>query len=205
MWGDVPERKHRLFGIACCRRIRHLCPENEIWQALEVAEQYSDGLVSELELQDAAQVVKDFRQALVTSGADVAKDWTAAGVQVCLTESDYRLAGEAAYHSSMAVEKKTGMASERHVEEEKQCDLFREIIGNPFRRVDVDPAWLSSNDGAAAYLAQNIYDERAFNQMPELADALESAGCTNDGLLTHCRQEREHVRGCWVLDLLLGK
>ena len=66
----------------------------------------------------------------------------------------------------------------------------------------LDPAWLTSD---AVALARGIYDERAFDRMPILADALQDAGCVNDEVLTHCRGEVVHVRGCWVVDLLLGK
>lgn len=54
-------------------------------------------------------------------------------------------------------------------------------------------------------LAQAIYDDRTFDRMPELADALAEAGCTNQDLLRHCRGPGPHVRGCWVVDLVLGK
>ncbi|HUR53438.1 MAG TPA: hypothetical protein VMZ71_04880 [Gemmataceae bacterium] len=54
-------------------------------------------------------------------------------------------------------------------------------------------------------LANGIYEERAFDRLPILADALQDAGCDNDGILTHCRGDGAHVRGCWVVDLLLGK
>ena len=61
------------------------------------------------------------------------------------------------------------------------------------------------NDGTVHRVAQAIYDERAFERMPILADALEDAGCDNADILNHCRNGGEHVRGCWVIDLLLGK
>jgi hypothetical protein len=54
-------------------------------------------------------------------------------------------------------------------------------------------------------LAQVIYDERRFADLPILADALEEAGCTNTDILDHCRLPGEHVRGCWVVDLILRK
>jgi hypothetical protein len=54
-------------------------------------------------------------------------------------------------------------------------------------------------------LAESIYTDRAFDRLPILADALEEAGCDNADILAHCRQGGEHARGCWVLDLLLGK
>ncbi|MBN9120631.1 MAG: hypothetical protein J0I06_16010 [Planctomycetes bacterium] len=83
------------------------------------------------------------------------------------------------------------------------CSLIREVFGNPFRRVKVNRAWLTSD---VLTLARGIYDERAFDRMPVLADALQDAGCNNDDVLAHCREPaRPHVRGCWVVDLLLGK
>jgi hypothetical protein len=68
--------------------------------------------------------------------------------------------------------------------------------------VSVNPAWLTSNVVA---IAQGIYAERAFDRMPILADALEDAGCDNADVLNHCREAGVHVRGCWVVDLLLVK
>jgi len=91
------------------------------------------------------------------------------------------------------------------IEGEMQCKLLREIFGNPFRPVTIDPAWLTFNDGEIIKLAQTVYNERAFEQMPALAQVLVDAGCTNEDMLTHCRSCGEHVRGCWVVDLLLGK
>ncbi len=81
--------------------------------------------------------------------------------------------------------------------------FIRDIFGNPFRPVAVDPLWLTSDVLA---LAKGIYEERAFERMPILADALQDAGCNHDVVLKHCRDEKAtHVRGCWVVDLLLGK
>ncbi|MCI0701000.1 MAG: hypothetical protein L0241_07950 [Planctomycetia bacterium] len=81
-------------------------------------------------------------------------------------------------------------------------DLVREIFGNPFRPVVVEPSWLTSDVVA---LAAGIYEDRAFDRMPILADALQDAGCDNNDILNHCRGEGPHVRGCWVIDALLGK
>jgi hypothetical protein len=83
--------------------------------------------------------------------------------------------------------------------------LVRDVYGNPFRPASVDPTWLAWNEGTVPRIAQAIYDERAFERMPILADALEDAGCDNADILNHCRQPSVHVRGCWVVDLLLGK
>ncbi len=91
------------------------------------------------------------------------------------------------------------------VERAAQAALLREIFGNPFRPVLLEQSWLAWNDGAIRKMAQLIYGDRAFDRLPMLADALEDAGCTDADLLAHCRSGGEHVRGCWVVDLLLGK
>jgi hypothetical protein len=90
-------------------------------------------------------------------------------------------------------------------EDTKQASLLREIVGNPLNPVARNLAWLAWNDGAVPKLAHDIYEERRFEDLPILADALEEAGCANADILAHCRQPGAHVRGCWVLDLLLGK
>ena len=78
-------------------------------------------------------------------------------------------------------------------------------LRQPLPSCDRHPSWLSWNDGTIPKLAQAIYDDRAFDRLPILADALEEAGCDNADILNHCRQPGEHVRGCWVVDLLLNK
>jgi hypothetical protein len=83
--------------------------------------------------------------------------------------------------------------------------LIRDIFGNPFRPVTIDPSWAAWADGTVRTLAEAIYAERAFDRMPVLGDALEEAGCDNEDILRHCREQRDHVRGCWVLDLLTGR
>ena len=88
---------------------------------------------------------------------------------------------------------------------EKDLHLLREVFGNPFGPLTIDPLWLAWNGGTVTTLAQSIYDDRAFDRLPIMADALEEAGCTNADILAHCRQPGEHVRGCWVVDLILGK
>lgn len=89
-----------------------------------------------------------------------------------------------------------------HAERKEQAAIVRDIFGNPFRPVTIDRTWLSPT---VVTLAQAIYDNRAFDRMPILADALEGAGCDNDEILGHCRGPGPHVRGCWVVDLILGK
>jgi hypothetical protein len=80
--------------------------------------------------------------------------------------------------------------------------LVHDVVGNPFRPVAFASAWRTSTVVA---LAKVMYESRDFTAMPILADALQDAGCTNDDILDHCRGNGPHVRGCWVVDLVLGK
>lgn len=90
-------------------------------------------------------------------------------------------------------------------ERPKQLHLFRDVFCNPLRPVSLKRTWLTWNDRTVVKLAQFVYEDRAFDKMGLLADALEDAGCTDADILTHCRGAGPHVRGCWVVDLLLGK
>jgi hypothetical protein len=96
------------------------------------------------------------------------------------------------------------LVGERLVHEwSQQTELLRDIFGNPFRPVGIDPDWRTSTVVA---LARHMYESRDFSAMPILADALQDAGCENEHVLNHCRDPQQvHVRGCWVVDLVLGK
>ena len=93
-----------------------------------------------------------------------------------------------------------GRPPEREVREARALVLLREVFGNPFEPVDFAP-WRTDT---AVALARQMYDGRDFGAMPILADALQDAGCDNDEVLRHCRGEGPHVRGCWVVDGVLG-
>ena len=94
-------------------------------------------------------------------------------------------------------------------EEMAQVELLHEIIGNPFQSVSVDPRWLMPTVGD---LAATVYEMRALpsgeldpDRLAVLSDALEEAGCDDADILEHLRSAGPHVRGCWALDLILGK
>jgi hypothetical protein len=82
------------------------------------------------------------------------------------------------------------------------ANLLRDIFGNPFRPVTIDPAWRTP---VVTAIAHTVYDERRVSDLPVLADALEDAGCSGSDLLAHLRGPGPHVRGCWALDKLLGR
>src|SRR5262249_9691246 len=92
--------------------------------------------------------------------------------------------------------------AERAGQRKQNAALLREVVGNPFRPVTLDPAWLSPT---ALALARTIYRQRTFAGLPVRADALLDAGCASTDLVAHCRSDGPHVRGCFAVDLILGK
>lgn len=97
------------------------------------------------------------------------------------------------------------LTAEMAAEAALQAAILRDIVGNPFRPVRVDPAWLTWEGGLITRMARAIYDGRRFHELPIMADALEDAGCEAPEILAHCRGQGPHVRGCWLLDQLLHK
>jgi hypothetical protein len=185
--GKVSDRKLRLFAVACCRRHSHLLPDDPSCKLVDAAERFADGNVGKEELKAAWVVAWDAGMVDVRNGT-----WTPGGQAARQVARDAAASG--AYEGAIEVAHAAASQSE--------CQLFRCIFGNPFRPVTLNPAWRTSNVTA---LATAIYDDRAFDRLPILADALEDAGCDNSDLLSHCRQPGEHVRGCWVVDLVLGR
>lgn len=192
--GKASDRKFRLFAVTCCRAVTPLLTDNRSLQAAEVAEQYAEGLASLLELNTAARSSGDADTELLYSQDDGEElpEFHAACVATWAA-SDPELQDYPAMVARLA----SAVASPQQL-----ARYARDIFGNPFLPVSVQPHWLTES---VVSLAVGIFQERAFDRMPILADALEEAGCDNADILTHCRGDGPHVRGCWVVDLLLGK
>jgi hypothetical protein len=192
--GKASDRKLRLFACACLKTIRHLITNAGRRNIIETGERWADGLVTDSEA----------RATLAASPYDSSAAWESgdnANEQAANRTAGSALfanAGDAAETVAWNVPK----FGSRSVQTRCYPSLLRDIIGNPFRPVMIDTAWQTNN---AVGLAQAIYDEEAFERMPILGDALEDAGCTNADILEHCRSGGEHVRGCWVVDLVLGR
>jgi hypothetical protein len=202
-WNKFSHRKLRLFSLACCRRIWHLLTDKRSRLAVEVGERYAEGLATREELSNAREAaravigLKSSRAATAAIGATLLAPYTALDAAVAVG----RFAAQAVKQTLRGREEKRAKAAERCV----QCNILRCIVGNPFHAVTIDQRCLTWNDGAVRKLAQAIYDERRFDDLPVLADALEDAGCDDAAVLGHCRGPGPHVRGCWVVDLILGK
>jgi hypothetical protein len=154
--------------------------------AVEIAERYADGLASDDELQAAWVDARwAHKQAVFTPGAD-GPAWAA-----CRATFKDDLWG--------IWDSLTGGRLEQ---DQDEATLLRDVTGNPFRSVTLDPAWTTP---AVVQLARSLYEERRFEDMPVLANALEETGCQDAMVLEHCRGLGPHVRGCWVLDVILGR
>jgi hypothetical protein len=114
----------------------------------------------------------------------------------------FKMASEAASHAIGAFSRPAFMEG-CHSERREQTLLARDIFNTPFRPVTFIESWRTDT---AIALARQMYESRDFSAMLILADALQDAGCDNDAILSHCRDTSlTHVRGCWVVDLVLGK
>jgi hypothetical protein len=188
------DRKLRLFAVACCRRITPLISEEECRRLVAVTEAFADGMTTEHELAAAEDQARNACRGKPLSALY-------ASIHVA-RPTPWWLSIVFAHAAGAAVACDSDVVSQALHQRMEQTVLLRDIFGNPFHPVAVDPSWLTSTVVA---LARGIYEGRAFDRMPILADALQDAGCDNEDILTHCRGPGPHVRGCWVVDLVLNK
>jgi hypothetical protein len=225
--GKSSDRKLRLFACACCRLIWPLITHESCQDSVDVAERFADGDVTEDEMStthssyaegvvynhvwpggneipetqpdDAWYAENAALEAAYLASGDDAED-------AARNAADYSADAAARANPYEATPPITNgwrwKANPNHPVFGEQAALLRDIHENPFRSVSVDPSRLTSTVVA---LARGIYDDRAFDRLPILADALQDAGCENADILTHLRGDGPHVRGCWALDLILGK
>jgi hypothetical protein len=199
-------RKLRLFVCACARRIWNLIPAGPHREAIELGERLCEG-------EDAKKRIASLRNH--DGQGSLAHRHAAHAGMACVDTNIWYAAVAGSFAAAMAagwaqVEAEGGENMQTYdqgvvAEERAQVALLREIVGNPFRPLAVDPSWRAWNEGTMVQLAHGIYADRAFDRLPILADALEEAGCHNTAIFDHCRQPGEHVRGCWVVDAVLAK
>jgi hypothetical protein len=204
----VGQRKLRLWGCACCRLNWEHIREQSIRDAVELAERMAEGIANSEEipvierqvfpLSLGSSVEQLLRGEPRTEVPNIAK------AALALLSNDwetYAWAGVEIGHPGWRI---------RQGEEgpwAKSCaDLLRCIIGNPFHSHQLaDSNWIVWNGATIIQIAQLIYTNRQFQDLPILADALEEAGCANHEIIAHCRLNGDHALGCWVIDSLLGK
>ncbi len=210
--GHASDRKLRLFACACARRswarLRYAVPR----RAVETAERFADGECTDLALREAHDQATQagygaptFDQfACLAAAACAAEPPMDAARNVC---ENLRLQAvrESASESAPGEDEASRNAAASAAECRAQADLIREVFGNPFRAFCIEAAWQRWNNFAVTFMARQLYEERAFAELPYLADALEDAGCTQEVLLRHLREGVGHVRGCWAVDALLER
>jgi hypothetical protein len=229
--GRASDRKSRLFACACVGRLSHLLSEHGL-HVLRAYESFSAGLATIEALtarlgprpvpdEDAYAPDADTPTGLASPdllgevvpsrnlGYYSPSDARAAQAEhtvrrlVTLPTADSGLLLRLALHAGQEAAEWVGRWAV-DAERKTQCNLLRDIFGNPFRSAQLRPEWLAHHDGVAVRMARTIYEERTFADLPYLADALEEAGCDDSSILGHCREPGEHTRGCWVVDALLG-
>ncbi len=177
----VSDRKLRLFACECIRIYREIMGPGLDFplERIELCERYADGLATHEEWWT------------VTRERDHFYPWK---------QNDAWLEATRAVEVAAWATDDNGQPSGDA--KPKMMSYLRDIFGNPFRLVTFDPAWRTST---AVGVAEAIYADRTFDNLPVLADALQDAGCDHPDILTHLRDPGPHVRGCWALDLVLGK
>jgi hypothetical protein len=191
--GKASDRKLRLFACACCRRIWELLPSEASRRLVAAVEDHPNGSCDNPDLK-AAIITASRRERQFSADPGY---WAVK----CLGRSYYKWDTVTATQCAMlraAVRK----GDDSHAERAAQAVLFRDIFGNPFRPwVPFHPSWRTP---AVLSLAQEAYDDRSFDYLPELARLLQVGGCEDTELLDHLRGPGPHLRGCWALDAVLG-
>jgi hypothetical protein len=222
--GRASDRKLRLFLVAACRCVWDWLLDESCRQAVVMAERFADNLASAAELAVVAESgaggsqIRDgegwWAEANVSHVRYGPPPGTEAEVEAALHEADMaqQVAG-AAFLSALAadvpIQLYTLLMLERTfwLEQAEWASYLRDILGNPFRPLPpLSPSLLGWNNATVVKMAKAIYEDRRFEDMLVLANALEEAGCQDQDILRHCREQQTvHVPGCWVVDLLLNK
>ncbi len=200
--GKASERELRLFCCACVRRVWYrLRRADASRRAVEVAEEFADEQRTE---QDLAHSLLEAERAMETASLGKKQNALRAAAWCVRRPMDASsLARSVAWGVVLASQEA------QDVELAAQAHLLRDVFGNPFRPRSIDPVCHTPTVKA---IAEAAYEERTspaghldLARLAVLADALEEAGCTDADILSHCREPGPHVRGCWALDLALGK
>jgi hypothetical protein len=224
--GRASERSLRLFLGTCCARAWEAAARrgSETWaglrhgslrmirNALTLVERFADGLRGREALQSARHLTEEAEDipASIDYGAESGVDGVADAVPAAATRRLTPESAVAAWRQALAALQYHSRTVPAGASPELPAELhrdmaswLRDVVGNPFRPVEVDPAWLSRGDGTVVRVAESIYAYGSFSELPILADALEDAGCADAAILGHCRGPGPHTRGCWVLDLFI--
>jgi hypothetical protein len=207
--GAATPRKLRLYACAWGRRLWRKMADGRSRSAVLTAERFADGAATMAELAAAHAAGVEARRAarrrcgrgrsdLRQLGAAAAE--AAADVAACAADPNWGAGG--AQRAVYGPEHRQRVAGRWAL-----AEAVRDLFGNPFRPVAIDPRWLTSTVVDLARALYEGFTQQAGGQlgMAIIADALMDAGCDAEELLNHCRGDDPHARGCWAVDLLLGK
>jgi hypothetical protein len=202
----LPDRKHRLLACGLCRQVVPLVERPALRSVLDVSEAFADGLVTASELARArygASQIAESRTKCPAKKRFASAVAKAASLALPSSLNWFKTIDPAivdrisrALCNGLDLLAGDGVAPPQLP---RYGALFDDVVPH---RVTCCPEWRTST---AVAIARWMYDAREFSAMPILADALQDAGCDSDELLDHCRGPGPHIRGCWVIDLLLGK
>jgi hypothetical protein len=198
----ISKRKLRLYACGSCRLVWHLL-DDRLRHAVEVAERLAEGRATKEEVAAVHADIYDLGSGWYTPDAPGVRERTAAAMVVAATEHwPFRVVVDVTGFPVPLAGHSVGQRDG----EALLCDLLRCVVGNLFHPSPPLPtAVLAWNDDTVRRIAQGVYDERAFDRLPILADALLDAGCNDEDLIQHCRSDGPHARGCWAVDLILGR
>jgi hypothetical protein len=191
-------RRARLLAVAFCRARLGEFDGAGMRAALEAIERYADGAATRAEVEET----RSWARITAVQSTDKFDREERATARFHSLRNEFAWAVAFAAQSPLPLLKIVQYAEGVAAGHAAMRALVWDVAGNPFRPVEFDPAWRTETVLA---LARQMYEAREFNAMPILADALQDAGCASDDLLTHCRADCVHVRGCWVIDGVLGK
>ena len=203
---EIDERKLRLFGCACCRRVWHLALSRRSLEAVDTVERYWDRLPGGERLPAAWRAASAAYREAPKGNKPAAREFARAAYLMARTGQGmaYHWMSQAAQHCAEAAVHVGNDLGTWGRERAAQADLLRDLL-NPFvPAATVEAARRAAKDGTVARIVADIHHTGDFVSVPVLADALEEAGCEDRTLLEHCRGG-SHVRGCWAVDLLLGR
>jgi hypothetical protein len=193
-------RRLHLVACGCCRLVWDHLTDARAMSAVEMAERFADGEARATDVEKAARRLDTLTMGGYLPDDPGARVRTAACMAATAASATRpMLTAEAMPSFPLPLAGYCGTPREAKA---LIADLILDIFGNPFHPITADPAWLKST---VLTLAAGIYAERAFDRLPILADALMDAGCDSADVLAHCRGDGPHCRGCWSVDLVLGK
>jgi hypothetical protein len=202
------QRKLWLFACACCREVWPLLADRWSREAVETTEKFADRLADRHDF----QVARDTAADVVRWAGQKPGDPAAREAAVLAARAAHAVTLEPPLDAARAASEQAAEAAVRaggRVEavRELHARLLRDLVGPlPFRPLPYDPSWFHWENGGVKRRARDIYEGRRFaTDLPALGDDLARAGCRDAAVLEHCRGPGPHARGCWVVDLLLGK